>query len=159
MRGHKRTRARRTTWAGLALLLADIGCGPTTVIEVAPPLTVVDTFPANGASLRGAEVSHVEVVFSESVEVSAAVSAIRLESVNSGDEVITHYALAGDPERGDNGFDENLLMLSLTIGEPSSDGALPDNTAFRLTIGAGLTARSGGVLPVDVIRRFATALP
>jgi hypothetical protein len=143
-----------------ALLLAGVwasaSCGPSTVIEVAPPLAVIDTFPANGARLRGAEVTHVEVVFSERVDGASAVAAIRLESVNSADEVVSRYDLAGDPARGEDGFDEQLLTLSLTIGAPSPDGALPDSSAFRLTIGAGLAARSGGVLPVDLIHRFVT---
>lgn len=149
---------RAVSIAGLltALPLAGPACGPSTVIELAPPLAVIDSFPANGARLRGAEVNHVDIVFSESVDGASATAAIRLESVNSADEVVNRYALAGDPARGDNGFDAQLLTLSLTIGAPSTDGTLPDNNAFRLTIGAGLAARSGGVLPVDLIHRFVT---
>ena len=51
------------------------------------------------------------------------------------------------------------VTLSAPIGEPSLDGALPDDARFRLTIAAGLAARSGSVLPVDVIRRFTTGGP
>ena len=36
---------------------------------------------------------------------------------------------------------------------------LPDGEAFRLAIQQGLTATNGSVLPVDVIRRFATRSP
>jgi hypothetical protein len=157
MRGRRAWRVPSVLALLLALTQASQGCGPSTVIEVAPPLAVVDTFPANGANLRGAEVSHIDVVFSDLVDGAGAVAAIRLESVNSADEVVTRYDLAGDPARGDNGFDDRLLTLSLLIGAPSTDGTLPDNNAFRLTIGAGLAARSGSVLPVDLIHRFITA--
>jgi len=158
MRGRLAQRTLSTAASVLVSALASLGCGPSTVIEVAPPLAVIDTFPANGANLHGAEVKHIDVVFSESVDGASAGTAIRLESVNSADEVVNRYALAGDPARGDNGFDEQLLTLSLLIGAPSTDGTLPDNNAFRLTIGAGLAARSGGVLPVELIHRFITAM-
>jgi len=142
--------------AALAAIASLSACGPTTVVEIAPPLTIVDTFPGHGALLPGTDVTHVDVVFSEPVAGATALAALRLESVDASDELEDRYTLLADPERGDDGFDAELLTLSATIGDPSPDGALPDGARYRLTITAGLTAVGGSVLPVDVVRRFAT---
>jgi len=154
----ERRRASGSSRALLALVALG-GCGPSTVVELAPPLSVVDTYPGNGTRLPGAEVTHLEVVFSEAVEGGAALEALKLEAVTSSDDVEARYALLADTDRAEDGFDDELLTLSTRIGEPSLDGALPDDARFRLTISAGLTARSGSVLPVDVIRRFTTEGP
>jgi hypothetical protein len=150
------TRSCSPSLLGPGLLLALAACGPATVIEVSPPLVVVDSFPSNGATLPGAEVTHLDLVFSELVDGAAALAAIKLAAVNASDEVDAAYALAGDEDKGPGGFDDARRTLSMTIGEPSLDGSLPEGLRFRLTVAGGLTARNGSVLAVDVVRRFAT---
>ncbi|MFH1810878.1 MAG: hypothetical protein ABIJ09_19210 [Pseudomonadota bacterium] len=137
-------------------LTACVGCGPSTLLEVSPPLVVVDSFPSNGATLPGSEVTHIDLVFSEILDGTAALSAIKLASVNDSDEVDTAFALVADEDKGPAGFDEARRTLSLTIGTPSTDGTLPDGAHFRIRIEQGLSARNGSVLPVEVVRRFAT---
>ena len=137
----------------LTLLAA---CGPGTIIQVLPPLTVVDTFPGNGTTLPGANVKHIDIVFSDRVDGALALSEIRLAAVSEGDEVLVQYDLVADEDKGEGGFDVGRLTLSALIGDPSLDGSLPDGNAYRVLISAGLKATSGSVLPADVVHRFAT---
>lgn len=146
--------ARVATVFGL-LGLGLLGCDNPPVYELVAPLTIVDTFPSNGATLPGANVTQIDLIFSQAVDGKKVLKAIKLEMIDQAGEVEAPYALSAS-ELGKNGFDDELLTFSAVIGEPSSDGSLPDNKTFRLTVGKGLTAKNGSVLPADVLRRFAT---
>ncbi len=144
---------------GVSLLWASvIACAPASTIEVAPALSVVDSFPGNGTRLPAAAATRIELVFSELVDGEAALASIKLASLTEGDQVKDPYDLYPDIRRGEGGLDEQTRSVTLVFDpDPENELSLPADERFRIEISKGLLARNGSVLPVDVFRYFSTS--
>lgn len=147
--------AAKTGVLTLAYILIS-ACGPEVSISLAPPLTLIDSFPSNGATLSAQDLHHLELVFSELVDGNTALDFMQLASLTDADEVDTLYTLYPDSRRGEGGVDPETGSLSALFDPDPDLSLLPAGERFRLRISKGLSARNGNVLPVDVERRFAT---
>ena len=154
------TSIRFVLTAGMALIFVGLGACGSTNIEVAPALSIVDTYPGNGASLQTDSPpnrsDYIEIVFSELVDGKTALEQIRLTSLTESDQVDTIFDLFADSSRGEAGVDAQTLSLTLLLNADPENSLFPANQRLRLVISKGLMAINGSVLPVDVVRRFST---
>ncbi len=130
-------------FAILAVFVA-AACGNAEIIAPAP-LSVVDSYPGQGALVPAGDVA-MALTFSEPIVAASIDDGIGLRQTTTTGATVREIPIAlGE-------YDADIFTATFDV-EP-----LPADATFELTAtAAGITAESGAVLPFDVVRRFRTA--
>lgn len=138
-------------WLCAAAVGVLVGCGGDLAVDLHEPLLVAETYPASGASVPVEALGQLRVVFTQDLGGRAGADAAVRE----------HFVLASsadgasweDVNFDDYAYQQEEQTYVLTPARALLDELEP-SSELRLTVTAGLTSASGGLLARDRVLFF-----